>query len=304
MIDATGPVPRPHGPCGAGLRCGRVPAVDVAIVSYRRPDLLGRCLAALDAAPARGGMAVHVVENSDDPAVAELVRGHDAQLTLLGRNLGFGRAANVAIRAGSAPVVLVLNPDVEVRPGTLERVLAALEEHPEAGACGCLLERPDGTPDHASRRGFPTPLSALGWFTRIAPSGYALAGYDHAGPVDAINGAFMALRRAALDDVGLFDEGYWMYMEDLDLCRRLADAGWSCWFEPSASALHLKGGTAGRRSPALTWHFHRGMGRYYRRHEAPRRPAAINVAVYAAIVAKGAVAATLAARPAARRHTA
>lgn len=274
-----------------------MPAVDVAIVSYRRPDLLGRCLAALHAAPAGGGMTVHVVENSDDPRVAELARGAGAQLTLLGRNLGFGRAANVAIRAGRAPVVLVLNPDVEVRPGTIDAVLAALEEHPEAGVCGCRLERADGTPDHAAKRGFPTPLSALGWFTRAAPGGYAPGGYDEPGWADAVNGAFMALRRSALDEAGVFDEGYWMYMEDLDLCRRLHDAGWRCWYEAGATAVHLKGAVAGRRSPRLTWHFHRGMGRYYRRHEAPRRPAVVNAAVYLAIVGKGLAACGRAALP-------
>ena len=274
--------------------------LDVVVVSYRRADLLERCLVALRDAPARDGMAVHVVENGGELPAALRERFADVRFTLAPGNIGFGRAANIGIRAGSAPVVLVLNPDVEVRPGTLDGVLRVLDEHPAAGAAGCLLERADGTPDHACKRAFPTPLSALGYFTGAARGGYAVQGYDQPGEVDAINGAFMALRRSALDEVGLFDEGYWMYMEDLDLCRRLSDAGRRCRYEPSVSALHRKGATAGARSPRLTWHFHRGMGRYYRRHEAPRNPAAVNVAVVGAIMAKGAVASVLAAV----RHTA
>ena len=93
------------------------------------------------------------------------------------------------------------------------------------------LEQADGTPDHAARRAFPTPLSALGHFTGIGRRGRErrarrLSGARRRrGPVDAVNGAFMLIRRAALDRVGLFDEGYWMYMEDLDLCYRFAEAG-------------------------------------------------------------------------------
>ena len=108
-----------------------------------------------------------------------------------------------------------------------------------------------------------------------------------AGPVDAINGAFMLIRRAALDEVGLFDEGYWMYMEDLDLCYRFKAAGWRVLYEPRAVASHLKGGSAGRRrGPRLNAAFHYGMFRFYRKFYAPSRPAYANLAVYAGIAAK------------------
>jgi GT2 family glycosyltransferase len=113
------------------------------------------------------------------------------------------------------------------------------------------------------------------------------------GPVDAVNGAFMLIRRRALDEVGLFDEGYWMYMEDLDLCYRFAQAGWTTWYEPSVTVLHVKHGTSGPiRSPRLTYAFHYGMARFYRKHYAPSRPAVMNGAVYAGIAAKLAVSLT------------
>jgi GT2 family glycosyltransferase len=99
------------------------------------------------------------------------------------------------------------------------------------------------------------------------------------GPVDAVNGAFMLSRRSALEQVGLFDERYWMYMEDLDLCYRLKQAGWVTWYEPSVSALHIKGGSARRRSSRLVLAFHAGMWRFYRCHIAQQRSTLVTAAV-------------------------
>jgi len=97
----------------------------------------------------------------------------------------------------------------------------------------------------------------------------------------------MLIRRHALDEVGLFDEGYWMYMEDLDLCFRFVQAGWLTWYEPSVSVLHVKAGSSGRyRSPRLNYAFHYGMYRFYRKFYAPRRHALMNAAVYLAIAGK------------------
>jgi GT2 family glycosyltransferase len=105
--------------------------------------------------------------------------------------------------------------------------------------------------------------------------------------VDAINGAFMLIRRRALDEVGLFDEGYWMYMEDLDLCYRFAQAGWRVWYEPSVAVLHTKGGTTGRRRTVrLNYAFHYGMFRFYRKFYARTRSPLVNAVVYAGIAAK------------------
>src|SRR6185295_6357198 len=107
------------------------------------------------------------------------------------------------------------------------------------------------------------------------------------GPVDAVNGAFMLMRRSALDRVGLFDEGYWMYMEDLDLCYRFAEAGWVTWYEPSVTVGHLKAGTSGaHRSLRLNYAFHYGMLRFYRAHYAAGRSVLMNATVYAGIAVK------------------
>jgi hypothetical protein len=105
--------------------------------------------------------------------------------------------------------------------------------------------------------------------------------------VDAVNGAFMLMRRAALDQVGLFDEGYWMYMEDLDLCYRFKQRGWLVWYEPSATVMHVKAGTSGEhRSWRLNRAFHYGMYRFYRTHYASRASLGERMLVYTGIWGK------------------
>lgn len=271
------------------------PPLDVVVVSYRSRDLLGRCLDSLRAHPPPGGLEATVVDNASDDGTVEAVRSEHPEVRLLPQreNLGFARATNIGIVAGKAPYVLVLNPDAAVERGTLPALIELMEQRPRVGCAGPALYREDGSFDHAARRGFPTPLSALGHFAGIGrrAGGGPLAAYRapevESGPVDAVNGAFMLLRRAALEQVGRFDEGYWMYMEDLDLCYRLAAAGWITYYEPSVRAIHTKAGTTGgHRDLRLQLAFHKGMGRFYRKHYAAERAGAFNALVYAGIGAK------------------
>lgn len=271
------------------------PAVDVVIVTYRCRELARTCLERLRDDPPSPPLAVRVIDNASGDGTVELVAREFPGVEAIAceRNLGFARAQNLGIAAGEAPYVLVLNPDTEVGGAALDRLVDVIEGRPEIGIIGPRLEREDGSFDHAAKRSFPTPLSALGHFAGVGrrrDSG-RLAAYRapdvDAGPVDAVNGAFMLIRRAALEEVGAFDEGYWMYMEDLDLCYRFAEAGWITWYEPTATALHHKGGSAGPlRGPRLNHAFHRGMYRFYRTHYAPQRGAAQNAAVYGAIALK------------------
>jgi N-acetylglucosaminyl-diphospho-decaprenol L-rhamnosyltransferase len=215
----------------------------------------------------------------------------DVELIASDTNRGFSTANNTAIRRGVARYVLALNPDTEVTPGALDHMIELMESSPSIGIAGCRLELEDGTFDHAARRSFPTPLGALAHFTGIgrwrkAPR--SLAQYRaptvESGPVDAVNGAFMLILRRALEEVGLFDEGYWMYMEDLDLCYRFRQAGWVTWYDPGATVLHVKAGTSGRyRKPRLNYAFHYGMLRFYRKHYASSRNPLVNIVIYVGI---------------------
>jgi N-acetylglucosaminyl-diphospho-decaprenol L-rhamnosyltransferase len=269
------------------------PGLDVVIVSYRSRDLLRDCLASLCEHAPDGPVAVHVVDNASGDGAADMVAVEFPGTDFVeeGENLGFARATNIGIRRGEHPYVLALNPDTRIGSGVLDDLLAVMEARPEVGILGCRLELEDGRLDHAGRRSFPTILGALGHFTAVgrhARSPRALAQYRApevvGGPVDAVNGAFMLIRRAALEHVGLFDEGYWMYMEDLDLCYRFGQSGWVTWYEPSVAVTHVKHGTSGNiRSPRLNVAFHYGMLRFYRTHYARTRNPLVNGAVYAGI---------------------
>jgi N-acetylglucosaminyl-diphospho-decaprenol L-rhamnosyltransferase len=276
--------------------------LDVVIVSYRCEGLLRGCLRALAGHSPDRPMAIHVVDNASGDGTAEMVAREfpDVELTVNARNLGFSAANNQVLRRSEARYAVVLNPDTQVRAGTLARLCELMDSRPEVGICGPRLERDDGSLDHAAKRSFPTPLGALAYFAgpgRGARARGRLAQYraphlapDEAGPVDAVNGAFMVISVSALKQVGLFDEGYWMYMEDLDLCHRFAQAGWTTWYEPSATALHVKGGSAGEhRSLRLNRAFHYGMYRFYRKHYAPDRGPLVNLVVYCGIALKLAV---------------
>jgi N-acetylglucosaminyl-diphospho-decaprenol L-rhamnosyltransferase len=270
--------------------------IDIVIVAYRSRDLVRKCLLSIRAHAREGGATVWLVENGSRDGTAEMIRAEFPEVELIESqaNLGFAVANNMAIRRGHAPYVLALNPDTEITAGAIDHVLEIAQSNATIGIVGCRLEREDGTFDHASRRSFPTPLGALGHFTRIGRSKRAparLAQYRapevESGPVDAVNGAFMLIRRRALDEVGMFDVGYWMYMEDLDLCYRFRQAGWITWYDPDVTVLHVKGGTSGRhRKPRLDYAFHYGMLRFYRKHYAASRNPLLNLAVYLGIGVK------------------
>ncbi len=272
--------------------------LEVVVVSHGAEELLRRCLRSLEAHPVSGETRVTVVDSGSPDSTPEMVEREFPRVRLLRRgNIGFSAANNLVLRGSEAAAVLLLNPDTEVYAGTLDAALARLRSDGRIGMVGCKLVTESGELDHACKRSFPTPLGALAHFTGIGRGDGAFAalsqyrathlGDDEAGAVDAVNGAFMLCRTEAVREVGLLDEGYWLYMEDLDWCRRFWRAGWKVFYEPAGTALHVKGGSSGgRRSPRQEIAFHRGMARFYRRFDAPERNPLLNAAVYAGIGAK------------------
>ena len=283
-------------------------ALDIVIVTST--GALGHmrtCLTSLREAPyTLGPMNVHVVDNESTDGTPELIAAEypEVELHRMGYNAGFCVANNHVLRESAAPWQLVLNPDTEVYPGSLDHMVRLMDARPDIGMSSCRLVQPDGTFDHASKRSFPTPLGALSHFTGIGRSAGAdsrLAQYrapevdEHgAGEVDAVNGAFMLIRQDALRDVGLLDEGYWLYMDDLDWCYRFKRKGWIVYYDGSVSTMHVKGGTTVRKRHRGLRHnvaFHRSMGRFYRKFYSGRSPAA-DAVIYAAILGKLAISAT------------
>jgi N-acetylglucosaminyl-diphospho-decaprenol L-rhamnosyltransferase len=281
------------------------PDLEVAIVSHGAEALLRRCLLSLREHPPAGEMRVTVVDSGSPDGTPDMVEREFPEVCLLRRaNIGFSAANNLVLRESEAAALLLLNPDTEVYAGTLDAALARLHSEPRIGMVGCKLVLGSGELDHACKRSFPTPLSALAHFTGVGRSGEGSGslsqyrathlGDDEPGEVDAVNGAFMLCRAEAVREVGLLDEGYWLYMEDLDWCRRFWERGWKVFYEPAGVALHVKGGSsAGRRAARQEIAFHRGMGRFYRRFDAPRHNPLVNAAVYAGIGAKLAASLTI-----------
>ncbi len=272
--------------------------LEVIVVSHGAEGLLRNCLRSLEEHPARGATRVTVVDSGSPDATPEMVEREFPTVRLLRRgNIGFSAANNLALRESEAGAVLLLNPDTEVYDGTLDAALARLFSVPRIGMVGVKLVTESGALDHACKRSFPTPLSALAHFTGIGRSDGASSalsqyratqlGDDEAGEVDAVNGAFMLCRAEAVREVGLLDEGYWLYMEDLDWCHRFWDTGWTVFYEPAGTALHVKGASSGnRRALRQEIAFHRGMGRFYRRFDALEHNPLLNAAVYAGVGAK------------------
>lgn len=275
--------------------------LEIVIVSHGAKDLLRRCLASLRENPASCSTRVTVVDSGSPDDTPDMVEAEFPEVRLLRRdNIGFSAANNLVLAESKAPYMLLLNPDTEVYAGALDSSIARLQADPTIGMVGCKLVVPSGELDHACKRSFPTPIGALAHFTGIGRSessptwlGQYRAvelGDDEAGEVDAVNGAYMMVRAEALAEVGLLDEGYWLYMEDLDWCRRFWDAGWKVFYDPAGTVLHVKGGSSGkRRRFKQEVAFHRGMGRFYRRFEAHNSPMPLNLAVYLGIGAKLAV---------------
>jgi GT2 family glycosyltransferase len=274
------------------------PRVSVMVVSYRCRDLLDACLRSLADERERIDLEAIVVDNDSRDGTEHMVTERHPWVRFIagGGNLGFPRANNLAMEHATGEHLLFLNPDTVVPPGSLAASVEALEARPEVGMLGCRLVRPDGSLDHACKRGFPTPLSSLYHFTglsRLRPTSPRFAQYtaghlapDQEGPVDAVNGAFMLVRRDAVEAVGPMDETYWLYMEDLDWCYRFWQAGWQVRYWPGAEVVHVKGGSAGIRSWQANRAFHRGMWLFYRKHYAPRRNPLVTAAVWTAIWSK------------------
>ena len=279
-----------------------MPLLEIVIVSSTGArEVLRPCLESLRTAPLTiGDMTVHLVDNASTDGTPEMVRSEFPEVVLhaLDWNSGFCVANNIVLRETKAEYVLVLNPDTEVYEGVLDHMVELMRARPDIGMSTCRLVQRDGTLDHAAKRSFPTPVGALGHFAGLGRRARAprwLAQYrapeldEHAsGEVDAVNGAFMLVSQAALRDVGLLDEGYWLYMDDLDWCFRFHQKGWKVWYEGAVTALHLKGGTTKRKRHLGLRHnlaFHRSMGRFYRKFYAGRNPA-LDLAVYAGILGK------------------
>lgn len=274
------------------------PVLSVVIVTHNVRRLLRDCLESVFTSRTPWPFEVFVVDSGNDGSAA-MVRAAfpAAQVIEAPENPGYAAANNLALRRARGEYCLLLNPDTVVPPDAFALTVAAMASDPAIGILGPKLTRANGALDLACRRSFPTPRNAAFHFLRLPklfPNHPALGEYnltyrdpDQEYDVDSVVGAFMLIRRHVLEEVGLLDESFWMYGEDLDLCWRAKQAGWRTRYFPRVRVLHLKGASSRRRSLRCTYEFFRAMHLFYQKHYAPRAPLAENLLVSAGIVGIG-----------------
>ncbi len=267
--------------------------VSIVITTYNVRDLLAECLESVYRSRGLAAFEVFVVDNDSVDGTPEMIRERFPQVRLFvnDENLGFARANNRAIREASGRYLLILNPDTRIRENTLAHMVEVMDERPEVGLAGVKLVRPDGDMDQACRRSFPTPLNAVGKFLRLDRvfpktfGAYNLAWKDPDGDyeVDAVVGAFMFMRREVIDDVGLLDESFFMYGEDLDWCWRIKRRQWKVLYLGSQEVLHVKGASTRQNPLDMNTHFHRAMFIFHNKHLERHYPFFVNWAVQGGI---------------------
>jgi GT2 family glycosyltransferase len=281
--------------------------LSVVIVNWRTRELLVACLQSLRAAlgdrVAAGVAEVIVVDNASGDGSAEAVQERFPAVRLMANaeNRGYAAGNNQGIAAASGENIMLLNPDTEAPRAAVARLEACLRDCPRAGAVAPMLVCPDGRPQ-ASLRGFPTPLALFGAVTglaRLAPAGSPLSAYQPrelpaaATVVDQPMTSCLLLRGEALRKVGVFDETFPIFFNDVDLCWRLRQAGWEIWFLPEARVVHHGGASTRQVRLAMLWASHRGLHRYYQKHYRGRLLAPLYgltvAAIYAGAVARSAV---------------
>jgi N-acetylglucosaminyl-diphospho-decaprenol L-rhamnosyltransferase len=245
------------------------PDVSAVIVSYNVRDLLLQCIASLRA---DGIDRIVVVDNAskDDSVAAVRAAEPDVEVVALDVNLGFGSGANRGVVRTSTPYVAIVNPDLEVEPGATKALVDVLEREADVGIVAPRIETPDGRL-YPSARTFPDLVDAAGhaflhflWRGNPFSRRYKMLDWDHttATDVDWVAGTHLVVRRTAWDQVGGFDEAFFMYLEDVDLCWRLRRAGWRTRYEPLARVVHAIGRSTDQTPYRMILAHHRSLLRY------------------------------------------
>jgi len=263
-------------------------ALSVIVVSADSGPALRDCIRQLLASSLP--MEIILVDNaSSDGMAAAIERAHvqDARLSVIynHKNLGFGPAVNQAAKQARGHAILVLNPDCLVREKDLKRLLAILDSHPKAGLIGAVVCDADGRPDPASWRRDPLLGRALNSLFNRAGERINIEGEIPAEVVEAeaVSGAALLLTREMFYRLGGFDEQYFLHCEDLDLCRRVRDIGYHVLLAGDVRLHHGKGSSSRHRPVFVSRHKHRGMWRWFRRHDPAARNPLVSAMVWLGI---------------------
>ena len=290
------------------------PTLSVVIVTHETREVTIACLESLGGSAPAVSHETFVVDNASTDGTAEAVAARFPDVTVIARSVngGFSAANNDALRRAHGRYTLLLNSDTVVRPGALEAMVAFLDAHPRTGLVGCRLVDADGNTD-ASAGGLPgLRMQVASWFglRRIAPAaavrralrarplarlidavagGYFVPATSGSEPreVAFLSGACVLVRREVWDGIGLLDEGFFLYLEDADLCRRAADAGWHLHYLPEPAIVHLGGRSFAARTGGRTHHVSRerahSLVRYFAKHGGLAQALAVRALLVASV---------------------
>ena len=250
--------------------------ISVVIVNYNVKYYVGQCIDSVRRALQGIDSEIIVVDNhSRDGSVDYLSKIEGVRIIESGHNLGFSKANNIAIRQSTAEYVLMLNPDTIVAEDAIRMIIDFADSHPQAGGIGVRMHNDWGTTARESRRGLPSPMTSfykmIGLSKRLPQHrkyGRYYMGWlpwDSPSRIEVVSGACFLVRRKALDEVGLMDEDYFMYGEDIDLSYRLLKSGWENWFVP-ADIIHYKGESTQKTSFNYVHVFYNAMLIFMRKH--------------------------------------
>ncbi len=252
--------------------------LSIIIVNYNVKEFLQNLLHSIDKAAQNISHEVIVVDNASDDGSVEFLQKNfpEVKLIINKQNLGFGKANNLGMKIAKGKYFLLLNPDTLLSENTLQEMIRFLENTPEAGIAGCKILNPDGTFQLACRRSFPGPWTSFCKVTGLSslfPNSKIFARYNltylnsnQTYEVDAISGSFMMMRREAYEKTRGFDEDFFMYGEDLDLCYRIQKVGYKVYYVHSTQIIHYKGESTKRSSIDDTTLFYDAMHLFVKKH--------------------------------------
>ena len=250
----------------------------IIIVTWNSKGFIRNCLDSIFLSQGNFSNEVIVVDNNSSDETAKIVEQLYPQVNLIQnrKNLGYAKANNQGIQEAGGDYILLLNPDTQVFEGSLSLMYEFLEENPSIGALGPKLLNPDKTVQ-ASCREFPT-FSTLIWefsgLSRLFPRSRVFGrwrmgyfGFDRQIETDQPMASCLMLRRAALEDVGIFDENFAMFFNDVDLCYRIKKGGWKIYFCPEAKVIHHKGASTKKAKARMIWLSHLAFYKFFKKHK-------------------------------------
>ncbi|EYE87925.1 glycosyl transferase family 2 [Fervidicella metallireducens AeB] len=272
--------------------------ISIIIVNYKTKDLTKQTIKSVMDTTHNVQYEIILVDNASGDGSLEAIMEEYNDIAFIANteNVGFSKANNKAIKKSRGKYILLLNSDTKILDGCIEKCFKYMEEHEEIGALGPKIYLMNGELDHACKRGFPTPSASLCYMLKLdrifagkKKFGKYKMSYlpdDEINEVDSLTGAFMMVRKDVIEKVGMLDENFFMYGEDLDWCYRIKEAGYKVVYYPEAQMIHYKGQSSKKKRLKTIYEFHRAMYLFYNKHYYKKYSFVVTLLVYMGISIK------------------